>query len=120
MKKITVRILCAVLLGVLSIGCFAACGAKNNPDAGEYKGVYGKWVGSEDKDEDEDGTGTFKRDDNEFTVKEWKVEDGKFSMTEKFLGLENEYTGTLKDGHLEIYGGDPEDELTYMYVFEKK
>ena len=40
-------------------------------------------------------------------------------MTEKFLGMTIDYTGTLKDGELHIYNGDPSSDLTYEYVYKK-
>lgn len=41
-------------------------------------------------------------------------------MTEKFLGISIEYTGTLADGKLDIFNADPNDDLTCEYVYEKQ
>ena len=40
-------------------------------------------------------------------------------MKETFLGMSIDYTGTLKDGELHIYNGEPESDLTYEYVYKK-
>ncbi len=127
MKKYIFPILAALLLTLL-----AACGAPKPAETpapvgpGTYAGEYGKWVGSSDEDRDtepftliltEDGKGKFQRDGGEFRVTSWTLEGENFTMQETFLGATNDYTGTLKDGTLVMYtGGDPEDELTYMYV----
>ena len=125
MKKFIALALIAVLL-VIGL---AACGGGNTPGAGKYEGDYGKWVGDSDEDKipaSEDpfslelnggGKGKFNRDDVTFDVT-WKLDGENFTMTETFLGLTNEYTGTLKDGKLVIYNGDPDDDFTYMYVFK--
>ena len=91
---------------------------------GEWTGVYCKFVGSEDGETDEpfsltlnaDGTGTHFRDDLELTVT-WAMTDGEFTMTEHFMGMTIDYTGTLSDGVLHLYNDTPTDPFTYEYVY---
>ncbi len=64
------------------------------------------------------GKGKFIRDGAEFDLT-WKLDGENFSMTETFLGISNDYTGTLKDGKLDIFNGDPEEPFTCEYYFEK-
>ncbi len=92
--------------------------------AGEWTGVYCKFVGDTDGVTDEpfrlvlnaDGSGTHYRDDLEISVK-WTLSGADFAMTESFLGATNDYTGTLEDGVLHLYNGDKNDDLTYEYVY---
>ena len=94
--------------------------------AGSYKGLYTKFVCDTEKDESkefrlelrEDGTGMSYRDDLEIKIPEWKVEDGKVTLTEKFLG-QIDYVGTLDGTRLSIFNDDPEKPLACEYVFEK-
>ena len=126
MKKNFKMLLVLVLFGVIFI---TGCGKSNLKDvAGTYEGEYTKFVGDPDtaKDEsefslvlNEDGTGKHNRDGESFDVK-WSVDGEKFSMTETFLGITNEYTGTLKEGKLDIFNGDPENDFTAEYVYTKK
>ena len=95
--------------------------------AGEYKRLYIKMVCSETKEDQEeaklilnaDGTGTSYRDDLEIKIKEWSINGTEFKMTEKFLGT-IDYVGTLENGHLDIFNGDPSNGMTYEYVFDKQ
>ena len=83
-------------------------------------------VGVEEWEEEEfslelkkNGTGKHNRNDMSFDVT-WKLDGEDFTMQETFLGMTIDYTGTLKDGELDIFNGDPEDIWTYEYVYEKK
>lgn len=127
------KLIAAVFAVIMICAVFAACSGKKEtasplaPYAGTYESDYCKWVGASEPDDEpfglqlnSDGTGTFSRDNNEFKISKWNVDGENFTMTETFLGAENEYTGTLKDGVLTIYNGDPTNDLTYMYVFNKK
>lgn len=118
---------------VMSLCLITGCGSKKEEKvdlskyAGTYTGIYGKFVGDETKVEDEifsldlndDGTGKHNRNDMSFNVT-WSVKNGKFEMTETFIGDPIKYAGTLKDGKLDIFNGDPKNDLTYEYVYEKK
>lgn len=93
---------------------------------GVYQGQYVKLVGDTQKVEEEfslelnaDGTGMHNRDGYSFNVT-WSVDGEKFKMSETFVGDPIEYVGTLKDGKLDIFNGDPEDMWTYEYVYEKE
>ena len=131
MKKSILRVLAVTLLAAMLLMGLAACGGgANTPGAGKYEGDYGYFVGDGPEvatpSEGDDafslelksgGKGTFTRDGASFDVT-WKLDGENFSMTETFLGITNEYTGTLKDGKLTIFNGDPEDIWTYVYVFK--
>ena len=41
-------------------------------------------------------------------------------MEETFVGDPIVYTGTLKDGKLDIFNGDKDDIFTYEYVYVKE
>lgn len=94
---------------------------------GEYTGKWCKFVGDTEQKIDEefslvlneDGTGKNKRDGQEFECT-WEYTDGTFKMTDKFMGITIDYTGKIEGKELHIYNGEPEDEMTYEYVYEKK
>ena len=91
---------------------------------GEWTGVYCKFVGDTDGVTDEpfslvlkaDGTGVHSRDDLEISVT-WTLSGSDFAMRETFLGASLDYTGTLENGVLHLYNGDPASDLTYEYVY---
>lgn len=124
MKRISLSLVFVILISAL----FASCGnnAEISAASGTWKGVYTKFVGDETKNTNEqfslelkaDGTGTHARNDAEYQI-EWSLEGESFKMTETFLGLKIEYTGTLKGNELIIFNGDPDNDLTYQYVYEK-
>ena len=129
MKKILTLMLALAM--VLSL---AACGGKSGGGdddasasaAGTYKCTQIKLVGDEEWTNEEstltlnaDGTGKQSRDNYEFDVT-WKLEGENFTMEETFIGDPIVYTGTLKDGKLDIFNGDPEDIWTYEYLYEKQ
>ncbi|MCR5727585.1 MAG: hypothetical protein K6G24_08970 [Lachnospiraceae bacterium] len=96
--------------------------------AGTYVGKYTYFVGSpEDKKTDEpftlilnaDGTGTQNRNDLEIKVPDWSLTGNEFKMTEKFLGT-IDYTGTLEGTKLTLFNGDPANNFTCAYVYEKE
>lgn len=133
MKKIfNLKTMSLALVLIMVCSMFAACGAspEMKAAAGTYAGEYTKFVGDSDEykvtDEEfsldlrENGKGTHHRDTLDISV-EWSVTaDGEFKMTETFLGAKSEYTGTLKDGKLDIFNGDPTDDFTCEYVYNKK
>ncbi len=122
-QKCIALLLTLVLVSLL----FAACGdPAMKAAAGTYEGQYTKIVGDETRNEEvfsltlnADGTGTHARDDMEFKVT-WTLEGETFTMKETFIGDPIEYTGTLKDGVLDIFNGDPNDIWTYEYVYNKR
>lgn len=126
MRKNFRMLLVLAIVGVIFI---TGCGKSNLKDVvGTYEGEYTKFVGDPDtaKDEsefslvlNEDGTGKHNRDGESFDVK-WSIDGEKFNMTETFLGITNEYNGTLKEGKLDIFNGDPKNDLTAEYVYTKK
>ena len=126
MKKYSKILMVAVL--ALSVLLITGCGSKKDEKkdaAGTYKGTYTKLVGDDTKNTDEefslelkeDGTGKHNRDGESYDV-EWNIEGEKFTMKDKFGPLTIDYTGTLKDGKLQIYNGDPKDIWTYEYNYE--
>ena len=126
MKKILSAILVTIML-VCGIFILTGCGNNESFAAGTYKGLYTKFVGDEEKVEDEefslelkaDGTGKHNRNGESFNII-WKLDGDKFSMTEKFLSITIDYNGTLVDGKLDIFNGDKDEDLTCEYVYEKQ
>ena len=133
MRKIT-----AVLLIFVMILTLAACGKKDGKEAGgakidpamaevagSYEGVRLKMVGDDALIDEEfsvelkaDGTGTSTRDGDTYKMT-WTLDGEKFTMKETFAGMSIDYTGTLVDGVLDIFNGDPTDSFTYEYVYQK-
>jgi hypothetical protein len=125
MKK-TLKLL-LVLVAVVGIFGLTGCGKKADLSkyAGTYVGEYSKFVGSTEKDTEafsvelkSDGTGVSRRGSGEYKIT-WSIDGENFKMTEKFIGT-IDYTGTLKDGKLHIYNGEPTNDLTYEYVYNKQ
>lgn len=124
----TIKLTALVLILVLLTTLLAAC-AENPLKAasGTYVGKYTKLVGDDTKEEDDpfsvtlkdDGTGTSARKGAVYQIT-WTLEGEKFTMKETFMGLSIDYTGTLKDGNLDIFNGDPTDIWTYEYVYAKQ
>lgn len=130
MKKYSKLLLVFVLF--ISVLFVTGCGEKKadlKEYAGTYEGKYTKFVGDTDDNKNydeefslvlnEDGTGKHNRDGESYDV-EWELDGEDFKMKDKFLGATIDYTGTLKDGKLQIYNGDPKDNWTYEYYYEKK
>ena len=127
MKGIIRSVLCLFLMsfGLLII---TGCGQNLSIYAGTYHGEYIKIVGDDDSNKnvdeefflelDANGMGKHHRDGEVYDVV-WSLDGEKFTMTEKFIS-EIKYTGTLKDGKLDIFNGDPTDIWTYEYVYTKK
>lgn len=124
--KLVALLLALAMVAVLLVGCNGS--AANDPNIGTYKGVSWCFVSEPDSPVTDDefslelkagGKGVSKRDGYEFDIT-WSVDGENFEMTETFLGVEIKYTGTLKDGKLDIFNGDPEDWLTVEYVYEKQ
>ncbi len=120
------KIIAAMLVIVMALA-LVACGAsaEMKAAAGKWEGVQSKFVGDEEWEEggfslelNDNGKGTSTRDGASYDIT-WSVEGENFTMSETFLGLTIEYTGTLKDGELHIYNGDPTNELTYEYIYKK-
>lgn len=116
----------ALILAAAFVLGFAACAAKSSdPILGTYKGTYFKLVGEDEKTEDEfsvelrkDGKGVSRRAGEEFDMT-WTLEGDKFTMTETFLEMKIEYTGTLANGKLDIFAGDPASDYTTEYHYQK-
>ncbi len=127
MKKMA-RYIGIVLCIALFAGLLAACGGggASSPAVGKWEGKYTKYVGDEEKNTSDEfsielkagGKGVSTRDGLDLNVT-WTLDGEDFAMTETFLGMEIKYTGTLKDGVLDIFNGDPEDIWTCEYVYEK-
>ncbi len=120
------KIIAAMLVIVMALA-LVACGAsaEMKAAAGKWNGVQSKFVGDEEWEEGgfsldltDDGKGTSTRDGETYELT-WSIEGENFKMTEKYLGMTIDYTGTLKDGELHIYNGDPTSDLTYEYVYKK-
>ena len=66
-----------------------------------------------------DGTGRSYRDNADYAI-EWSLDGENITITEKFMGMRQGYTGTLKDGKLDIFNGDETNALTNEMVYNKK
>lgn len=127
-SKLIVLTLVLVLLAAL----FAAC-EQGDPAvkaaSGVYVGQYTKLVGDGDDarntDADfrltltQDGKGTHERDDLSLNVT-WTLEGERITVQETFIGVTLDYSGTLKDGELHLFNGDPENVWTVEYVYKKQ
>ena len=139
MKKI-LRIVSLLLVLTLCAALLAGCSGNkdakkdtkeqdknaDSPAVGTWKGEYQKLVGDDEQVVEEfsleltaDGKGVHHRDEMEFNVS-WELDGENFTMKETFIGDPIVYTGTLKDGELMLYNGDPEDDWTYIYVYSKE
>ena len=122
MKK-TIAVVLALVMALMLVACGSSA---RNDAAGTYKLRQCKFVGTDEWETDEDftlelnadGTGTRTTDGSSFELT-WDIDGESFTMTETFLALTTDYTGTLKDGELHIYNGDPTDDLTYEYILAK-
>lgn len=125
MKKIA-KYIGIILCVAMVAGLLAACGGSDSPAVGKWEGKYTKYVGDDEKNTSEDfslvlkagGKGVSTRDGLDLNVT-WTLDGEDFTMTETFLGIKIEYTGTLKDGVIDIFNGDPDDAFTCEYVYEK-
>lgn len=124
MKIIKLLILSALIFAItLLAGCAES---PMELASGTYVGQYSKLVGEDVKDEtafslilNADGTGLHSHDGSEFEIR-WTLKDERVTVQESFLGLTVDYTGTLKDGRLELFNGDPGKASTAEYVYQKK
>lgn len=128
MKK-SMRLFALLLALAVLCGMLTACGGgAGSAVAGTYEGQYTKFVGDDDDARDTtpfslelkaNGKGVHHRDDLDIDVT-WTLDGENFTMVEKFMGMEMEYTGTLVDGTLDLFNGDPDDIWTCEYVYIKK
>ena len=122
-----------VILARLTDAAFAGGGASaalaDKGEAAVWNGQYTKFVGDDDSARNtddkftlelyEDGTGVHHRDDLDINVT-WELDGDKFTMKETFMGMNIDYTGTMKGDELSIFNGDPEDDFTCEYVYLKE
>ena len=129
MKRLNACVLLIIVVAMLA-SVLAGCGKSAEKSViGTYEGQYTKFVGDPDeaKVTDEEfslelksgGVGIHHRDGMDFNLT-WNLEGENFTMKETFLGISIDYTGTLKDGRLDIFNNDPEDDFTCEYVYVKK
>ena len=124
MKKIA---LCLSII-MFSVLLLTGCGKSLKEYAGTYKKEYSKFVGDPDTAKDtevgemllnEDGTGKSTRGGATYNV-EWSMDGENITLTETFMGMKIEYNGTIKDGRLDIFNGDKNDNLTHETVYNKQ
>ncbi len=123
--KVMLRILAIALVLAIGLGVFASCGGSGTGFEGTYKCTRVKYVGEEDPTETEDwiielkngGKAVSKRDDFEYDS-EWTLDGETFTFTETFQTISLEYTGTLKNGVIDVYDGDPTNDFTREIRFE--
>ena len=119
--KRTIAVVMAIVMALMLVA-----GGASHDDQFEDVLHARKFVGDNDYATDEsftlklneDGTGTRTTDGISYDLT-WKLDGESFTMTETFLGLTIDYTGTLKDGVLDIFNDDPEDIMTYEYILVK-
>lgn len=126
--KLIALVLTTALLAALLIACDSRSSGMKAA-AGAYEGQYIKMVGDTDDDRDTskafrltltaDGKGTHERDDLTLNVT-WTLDGEKITVQETFIGAKLDYTGTLKDGELHLFNGNPEDSWTAEYVYLKQ
>ena len=133
MRKITAFLLIFVMILTL-----AACGKKDGKEtdgakvdpamaeaSGTYDGIHTKLVGSDTWNEEEfsvelkaDGTGMSTRGGQTYKMT-WTLDGEQFTMMDTYAGMSIDYTGTLVDGVLDIFNGDPTNDFTNEYVYQK-
>ena len=114
MKKVI-----AVVLALVMVLSLTGCGNSAMKEvSGTYTGVKTKFVGDSEWSNEEfsielksKGKGTFNRNESSFYMT-WTLDGDKFTMQETFLGMTNDYTGTIKDGVLDIFNGDHTNDFT--------
>lgn len=127
-KQLIVLLLALTLLTLLFAACETGNPAMKNA-AGIYQGLYTKVVGNQEDAADAespfvltlkpDGTGTHARDKMEFQVT-WSLEGETITVRESFIGITRDYTGSLKNGELHLFDGNPENPWTVEYVYQKQ
>lgn len=125
MKKV---LLCS-LFTILSLIMLTGCGNSLKEYAGTYKLEYSKYVGDPDTAKNtsevaemilnEDGTGKSNRNGYSYDVK-WSMNGENITLSETFMGITLDYNGTLKDGRLDLFNGDKNNDLTNETVYNKQ
>ena len=114
-----------LVLARLTDAAFADAPAEEKGEATVWTGAYTKFVGDEDPAEDEepfslelyeDGTGVSHRDGLDLKCS-WELDGEDMKMTETFMGMTIDYTGTMDGNELHLFNGDPEDDFTCEYVY---
>lgn len=128
MKNVKKVLLVFVLM--LGVVVLTGCGKEDlSKYAGTYEKEFEKFVGDPETAKNTtdpftivlnaDGTGKSNRDGESYDA-EWSVKGENFTFTEKFGPIKNEYTGTIKDGRIDMFNGDPKADITLEIVFNKK
>lgn len=121
-----------LLVSVLAVAVFmiTGCGKEDlSAYAGTYEKEFEKFVGDPETSKNTevdwtlvlnaDGTGKSNRSGESYDST-WTVDGEKFTFTETFGPIKNEYTGTIKDGKIDMFNGDPKSDITLEIVFNKK
>lgn len=117
-----------LMIIMICIIFITACGSNLSKYAGTYKLMYTKYVGDPEtaKNRDEwiiilnkDGTGKSNRDGESYNV-EWSINGNDVKVIEKYLGISNEYNGTIENGKLDIFNGEKTKDITREAVFNKQ
>lgn len=126
MKKFITLLLAVMVVMSCLVGCGKGGNSALKDAAGTYKCTQTKMVGDEEWVDAEstlelkaNGKGVHHRNDLDIDI-EWTLEGENFTMKETFMGMTIDYTGTLKDGKLDLFNGDPEDIWTYEYDYVKQ
>lgn len=122
-RSLTLLLVLSVLLALL-----AGCGlSPGQSAAGIYVGQFTHVMGDPENVRDTspfslelkaDGTGVHHRDGMDFELR-WELEGEKITVTERFIGVELPYNGTLRNRELVLFNGDPANPWTVEYVYLK-
>ena len=65
----------------------------------------------------EDGKGTSARGGSEYGLT-WKVKGNEITVTETFMGMKNEYSGTIEAKKITLQNGEPGADFSTTMIFE--
>lgn len=127
--RLCAKLLVLMLAVALIASVLTGCGDDPMRAAsGTYKGEYTKFVGDDDSGKvtgeefwlelKADGTGIHHRGGMDYNVT-WSLDGELFAMQEAFFDIALGYSGTLKDGRLDLFNADPSNPLTLEYVYNK-
>lgn len=115
----------ALVLAFASMITLVACGGGAGKEyAGSYRNTSNVFSdGSGEADPTwvltltEDGKGTSARGGAEYELT-WKVKGSEITVTETFMGMKNEYTGTIEAKKITLQNGEPGAAFSSTMVFE--
>ena len=114
-----------LVLAFVSLSVLVACGGGAGKEyAGSYRNTSYKYSdGSGEADPTwvltltEDGKGTSARGGSEYGLT-WKVKGNEITVTETFMGMKNEYSGTIETKKITLQTGEPGADFSATMIFE--